>query len=60
MNKIVIWYLEKQIKRLSWQEESLEMNQDITENVNAIWQETRRKKDIFKSALEIIEEPITP
>ena len=57
MNKIVIWYLKK-IKRLSWQEESLEMNQDIIENVNAIWQETRRKKDIFKSALEIIEEHI--
>ena len=54
MSRIVAWYLKKQIKDLSWQEESLEMNQDIIEDVNAIWQETRRKKDIFKGALEII------
>lgn len=56
MNKIVVWYLKKQINQLSFQEESLEISQDIIENVNSTWQNIRQKKDILKSSLKIIKE----
>jgi len=56
MNKIVVWYLKKQINKLSFQEESLEISQDIIENVNSTWQNIRQKKDILKSSLKIIKE----
>ncbi len=53
--KISVMYLSKIIKELGFEEQTLEINQDLIENANEEWQEIRKTKTAFKTVKKYIE-----
>ena len=54
IKKIIIYYLNKEIRRLSAEEESIEINQDIIDNPNGEWQEIREHKIAMKKVVKFL------
>ena len=54
IKKIIIYYLNKEIRRLSAEEESIEINQDIIDNPNGEWQEIREYKIAMKKVVKFL------
>ena len=53
--KISVMYLSKIIKELGFEEQTLEINQDLIENANEEWQEIRKTKTALKTVKKYIE-----
>ena len=52
VKKLITWYLRKMLRQSQFEEESLEMFADTTENVNEIWQKQRVVSNAIKTVLK--------
>ncbi|MFW6377701.1 MAG: hypothetical protein ACOCZ5_03545 [bacterium] len=55
MRKLVIWYLRRKLKNIKHEMESVEINQDIIEGVNDIYNILKIKKQAVQNTITMLE-----
>lgn len=52
IRKVTLWYLKRMLIQSKFEEESLEINADLIDNVNEIWQNQREISNAIKLVIK--------